>query len=330
MPKVEVPQINKSAAEAIRPPKDILDVPMMNEAAIALEKPEMLLPDIEPAKQKVSQFKTNTWRNSPILDTEEAQKVVDEIKAVYDVKPNAQTIQRASEEVAQNIDAVMNRIRNAESINSAEDAAASGIITNMLRQQAEATGDYTKLNQWLKIVQPKVTATAQGLQAISTWKKLTPEGALMKFEQLVGQANREAQKKLGNKAKIISITPDDTKFIVENMKNLQSMPGNTDVEKRAKDVLFGQVKKYMADKIPSSWVEKIKAIQRINLLLNPKTMVRNTLGNVFMGAAEDIKDIPGTAIDKLVSLGTGKRTTTLPIVGIESQAKGMGRASLNQ
>ena len=145
-------------------------------------------------KTKQSQFQTNTLTNSPFLQDKDIQKVIQDTDMMYEIKPNVQTVQRASQMIQSDMQGTMNRIKSSESLQSAEDAAAAAIITNNLRKTAQETGDYTQLTDWLKVVQPKVTSTAQSLQAISTWKDMTPEGALMKASQVVGQANREIEK----------------------------------------------------------------------------------------------------------------------------------------
>lgn len=277
-----------------------------------------LTPKLGSGQFNVSELKTNTMRNAPMFQTKETQNIIDDIAAQYEVKPNAQSINRATKELETNFDNVMNRISN-NGIQTAEDAVSSGLISRELRQQAEQTGDYTQLKSWLETVQPKVTDLAQSLQALSTWKKLSPEGALMKAQQVVGKVNRDGIKEFGSKFKKVELTNDEMKSINDIMANIQTMEDG-----RAKDIEFAKVKQIIADKIPPTLSEKVKALQRISLLLNPKTNVRNVLGNTILGGLENIKDIPGSLIDKAVSLKTGERTTLLPsLEGITTQGKGL-------
>ena len=107
---------------------------------------------------------------------------------------------------------------------------------------------------------------------------------------------------------------------INNLKELQKKH-----EIRAKDIAFAKVKQFAADKVPSTLAEKVQTIQRISLLLNPKTMGRNILGNVIMGGLENMKDIPASLTDMAVSkLKTGERTTLIPSVkGLVTQGKGL-------
>lgn len=257
---------------------------------------------------KESQFKDGgTLRKSPIVADEASQKLINEINMEYEVKPNVQSVKRATNDLQTNFDGVVERIRNAKTLNSAEDTVASGLITRQLRQQAEETGDYTQLKSWLEEIQPKVTSTAQSLQALRTWQDMSPDGVLLKAQQVVGKVNRDGADVFGKNFKKVELTTDEMKYITDTMNKIQSM-----TDGRAKDVEFAKVKKVIADKIPSTLAEKVVGLQRISLLLNPKTMIRNVVGNVVMGGLEGVKDLPATALDKVLSKKTGQRTTLLP------------------
>ena len=285
---------------------------------------------LQPPNTKVSQFKTNTLKNSEFLADKETQKVIDNIAMEYEVKPNVQTVNRAMQEVNNDFDGVMNRIKNTEivsgqgALNSAEDSAASALITNKLRLKAKETGNYTELKAWLEVLQPKVTNTAQSLQALKTWKDLSPEGTIFKAQQTVGEVNRAGEKLYGKNFKPIELTTDEIKHIGDSMEDVIKMPETTPGEIKAKERAFAKVKKVIGDKIPATIADKVKALQRISLLLNPKTNVRNVLGNTILNTLENTKDVISAPLDKLVSLKTGNRTTLLPsLKGLQTQGKGM-------
>jgi hypothetical protein len=322
--KVNIPLQNETPTEPLKTQYARIETPGQISMNLGLNNTEIGKPDYANIDSnnilfKESKFKSNTMRNAEILKGEDVQKVIDNVQSMYEVKPNEQSVNRAYSDLQNDPQSVIDRIKNSESLNSAEDSAAAGIITNQLRQEAQNTGDYTKLKDWLETVQPKVTSTAQSLQAISTWKKLTPEGALMKAQQVVGQVNRSGEKSFGKNFKNVELTPEDMKYIDDTMTKVQDMPDG-----RAKDIEFAKVKAFIADKIPQTLSNKISALQRIQLLLNPKTMVRNVLGNVIMGGLENIKDVPASSLDKLTSLKTGERTTLFPSLNsLSTQGKGL-------
>lgn len=285
---------------------------------------------LEPFNTKTSEFKTNTLRNSEFLADADTQKVIKNIAMEYEVKPNAQTVNRAIQEVANDFDGVVNRIRNTEivsgqgALNSAEDSASSALITNRLRLKAKETGDYTELKEWLEVLQPKVTNTAQSLQALKTWKDLSPEGTIFKAQQVVGEVNRAGVKTYGKNFKPIELTTGEIQAIGDSMEDVIRMPETTATERKAKERAFAAVKQVIGDKVPATLSDKVKALQRISLLLNPKTNVRNVLGNTILGTLENTKDIISAPLDKLVSLKTRQRTTLLPSMeGFKTQGKGL-------
>lgn len=279
---------------------------------------------------KTSQFKTNTLRNSEFLADKETQNMIDNIASQYEVKPNTETINKATRELVNDFDGVVNRIKNTQviagqgALNGAEDAAASGLITRELRLKAEKTGDYTELKAWIEELQPKVTNTAQSLQALKTWKDLSPEGTIFKAQQVVGEVNRAGAKTYGKNFTPTELIPDELKFINDKMTEVGKMPSETPTQIKAKEREFAKVKKVIADKVPATLADKVKALQRISLLLNPKTNVRNILGNTILNTLENTKDVVSAPLDKLVSLKTGERTTLFPsLEGLSTQSKGM-------
>ena len=70
--------------------------------------------------------------------------------------------------------------------------------------------------------------------------------------------------------------------------------------------------KMVADKRPATAVDKYRAYQRINLLLNVKTNLRNIGGNAMQTILETTSDIVGTGVDKLIAGKTGNRTVAMP------------------
>lgn len=307
----------------------------MPQIDIDIPKSEIALSNDLPGESK---FKTNTWRNAEFMQDPATQKVIDDINAVYEVKPNQQSFEIANTELNKDFDGFVNRIKT-NGIKTAEDSVGAGIVTNKLLSQAKENGDYSQVKDWLQTVRPQVTDIAQSLQALSTWKQLTPEGTLLKAQRVVDSATEEIKKSnprmfndvmekvnanpdmandILKKAGIPQLTNDDVAFITNQMDKIEGMENG-----RAKDIEFAKVKQLIADKVPSTFKDKALAYQRISLLLNPKTMTRNVLGNVVMGGLENIKDIPATLIDKAIGSRTGSRTTTLP--SLPTQLKGLGK-----
>lgn len=105
---------------------------------------------------------------------------------------------------------------------------------------------------------------------------------------------------------IPTLTSADVRKIYELNKLAQET--ENDYQKR---VYINRAARIIADKMPVTGKDKVLAVRRIAMLLNPKTLIsRNAGGNAAFGLLEDIKDAPGTLVDVLVSKKTGQRTTS--------------------
>jgi len=81
---------------------------------------------------------------------------------------------------------------------------------------------------------------------------------------------------------------------------------------RARIVAAAQMLDAVAENIPATTLEKIATGQVIAQLLNPKTLIRNIVGNGFFSLMENVADIVGTGLDLPISLITGERSKVLP------------------
>lgn len=124
---------------------------------------------------------------------------------------------------------------------------------------------------------------------------------------------------------IATLTSEQAHEIVELMKMAEN--ATDDYQRRR---FIAEADQIIADIEDATWHEKFRSIQRISLLSNPKTLfTRNAGGNLLLMAAENIKNIPASAFDELVSLKTGQRTTTLT-GGFGSQLKGLKKGVVEQ
>ncbi len=116
------------------------------------------------------------------------------------------------------------------------------------------------------------------------------------------------------------LTPQQTKQIVDYMDIYEANP-NTREGKEA----LAKANKIIANLEGSDFGDKFRSVQRVAMLFNPKTWLsRNAGGNLLLMAAENIKDIPASVIDTLVSLKTGERTTAgITRAKLKAQGKGL-------
>ena len=73
--------------------------------------------------------------------------------------------------------------------------------------------------------------------------------------------------------------------------------------------MIAEIQKKIQSKLPSTPGSKLATLQRISLLLNPKTVIsRNALSNVLMNPIFTISDFIASGLDKAVGSKTGLRS----------------------
>lgn len=197
--------------------------------------------------------------------------------------------------------------------------------------------DYDKATELTLDLAEVLVDAGRAVQAASILKRMTPEGMLKYAQRQVIKYNQG----IDDVAKKVTLTAEDSKYIVEQMQKVgQVVDENTlnpelkklsqSAKKRVEDVELAKVTQFIANKFPSTGSEKFKALQRISLLLNPKTMVKNTLGNAIFATVDTAKDVSGAIIDmattgvrKLAGDKTAQRTTLFPTLNnLGTQLKG--------
>lgn len=119
-----------------------------------------------------------------------------------------------------------------------------------------------------------------------------------------------------------TLTNDDMAFITEGIDKLKALEKGTRPYNETLWRIFNRIE----SKVPSSFIDKFRAWQRISMLPNVKTFTRNILGNVFMEKMENFNELTTTAlVDWIASSVTGKRTVLGPAAAIQksiAQTKG--------
>lgn len=101
-----------------------------------------------------------------------------------------------------------------------------------------------------------------------------------------------------------TLTNDDMAFIADNIDKLKGIEQGT----RLYNETLWRIYNCIESKVPSTFIDKFRAWQRISMLPNIKTFGRNILGNVFMEKMENFNELTTTAlVDWITSAFTGKR-----------------------
>jgi len=97
------------------------------------------------------------------------------------------------------------------------------------------------------------------------------------------------------------------------------------------EIHYARASTIIADKMPVTVRDKVLAVRRMAMLLNPKTLIsRNAGGNFIFSLVENVKDIPGTAFDiatKAMFQTDWRTTTAFSAKKYVGEVKGLGKGA---
>lgn len=183
---------------------------------------------------------------------------------------------------------------------------AGGII---LMNRYQQVGDYESMIRIAEKLRKAGTQQGQTIQMFSVLGRMTPEGMTYYAQKELSKAYDEilknkTQKWADEHADEFKLNEKDIEYIQRRVNQAARLP-----EGRDKYVLLGEIASRIQNKIPPQAGQGLKALARNSMLLNPKTMVRNILGNVVIVPNHIVSDFVGARIDKAISKKTGVRTT---------------------
>ena len=160
-------------------------------------------------------------------------------------------------------------------------------------------GDYDSAIKIASELAVEATRLGQSVQAFRLLKKLTPDGQLYVLERTKNNLKKELVKKMGDKAPDITI--DET--LAENLlraKTPQEIESAVDA-----------IKQDIADQMPATFADKVNAWRYLAMLGNPRTHIRNIVGNTIFIPMRALKDLIGAGLEKAVKVEQSKRTKTV-------------------
>ena len=119
----------------------------------------------------------------------------------------------------------------------------------------------------------------------------------------------KTQKYIDHLESRLKLTEQEKNTIRNAILQAADLPNNS-YEKKS---LLSQVESIVANKIPPSASQSLRAWKRISLLLNFKTQLRNFGGNIVGGLMQLVADAPASIADRIISVAydTSRRTTGL-------------------
>lgn len=227
--------------------------------------------------------------------TKFSQKIPVTNKPLYEVSKNNDVLKKAKGNLSMGQDFALKQARN-DKLGAEANATAMELMDDAISK-----GAWDRVDMYAKEFAPRFSKQGQEIQILSRWGRLTPSGAINYTQHLLDKVMQE------NKVKV-----EFTKEAKQEISDLAKKVQKTEDGTRDRDIASALLMKRISQELPSSLGRKISTAQTMAQLLNPKTAIRNIVGNAGFAAGEVISDVVGTPIDKLLSLRTGKRTKTIP------------------
>ena len=220
-----------------------------------------------PSGMKARGF-AESLRTKSDLPAEVKQEFIDNPE-LYKSLSNETTVARAEEIFARGETEARNAF--SDMLKTADPAAVP--LGKMIADDLIAKGDRAGAVNVLRDMSAALTRSGQFSQAaVIALTKADPMTALQYIQRQVDTMNAAGAKKFGRKWNDFELTDAE----IDAFKNID--PGDT----QAVETAMENVGKRISKEYPATVYEKLLELRRIGMLLNPRTMVRNTLANAAM------------------------------------------------
>ena len=287
--------------EAVAPKTD--ESPALGQIFKKTDPPKvMTTADLPEDGQKLRGFQT-TVKDTLGTPPEVAFGVDKSKAAFYDPLSNKEVVDRLMPIVTDNEGEALRLARTGDSTEG--NAAAMLMIDKFLKNER-----FEEARQLIEEVSPRFTDQGQKVQILSLYGRLTPTGAIKFAQRVVDEANKKL-----SKGKQIYLTQDNIGEISKLAEGIKGLQEGT----REYAVAVAKMMDSIASVVPPSLGQKLATIQTMAQLLNPKTAIRNILGNGLFAALEQVSDVVGAGLDKAVATKTGQRSVVLPDLKVQLQ-----------
>lgn len=172
------------------------------------------------------------------------------------------------------------------------------VLAEMLYKMASRNGDTATAKKLAAEIAAFGTTAGQNVQAIRLLKKATPEGKLFYVQKVTDKLNADMQKRFKGKFEDIDI-PD------ELAQKLLDAEGQEEM-----DAALDEIYDYVADRVPKTADMRLDAWRYFAMLGNPRTHVRNVVGNFVMQGLTRSRNATSAALQQFIVKDADKRTRT--------------------
>src|SRR5574344_1392408 len=271
----------------------------LRKKALTPEGAGFVADDVINSKQKVTKLSQSILKAKGLPT--DIKKTIKQNAPTYESMTNNDLIMTASDAIDKDLMGNLADVMAKDKFN-AFDVERTRQIAKRLNAQNTPEANETLVNL-LDKASEQASKSGQAVQAFSLWNNLTPEGAILKTQKLIKQYNERFGKNL-------KLTQDQINTITKLQEKAQALPDGYD-----KDIALAQSLKYQQSLIPKSLGTKLKAYRNISLLLNPKTLGRNIVGNALFNTIDTASKTLAVPIDKAMGAFTKTHTRALPQIG---------------
>lgn len=254
-------------------------------------------PVVNEAKRAVAGAERTTYGLRESFD--KGENVPNELKEVLGafgnertVKSNKELWQNAQRRVSEDAPAAMKYFGE----NTGDEAVATGyaLISRYMKG-----GNTKQAGEIAMTMAERALEAGRTTQAYALMKRLTPEGSIQYVENKVARFTKQNPKQ----ASKLNWNDKVRKELYDIADKVNSLP-----EGRERNLTIGRMQQLVDNIFPSSVADKAVTVWKAGLLTSLRTHERNILGNSINAAAEQVSTAPGSIVDRIMSLRTGKRT----------------------
>lgn len=185
-----------------------------------------------------------------------------------------------------------------ETLSAKDTDVANGVA---LYEHYMKQGDIEAASDVIKKVSMQLTEAGRGVNAAKMLMRTTPAGRVKAAQGLTEKLTERYSKRL--KGNEITLSDETIKRINDAKTEKEILDAN----EAARVEIWNQ--------IPASWGEKFNAWRYISMLANPKTHIRNIIGNAMFAVPREVKNIIGAGVESLAEkaklIEKGDRTKAL-------------------
>ncbi len=161
-----------------------------------------------------------------------------------------------------------------------------------------------------------LTRAGQVVQSARLLKQMTGVGRLVALQRTVQTLNTDLAKRFGDKAPVIQIDENVAQIMAESQTE-------EEIERAYRETVQD-----IADQVPATFLDKWNAWRYFAMLANPRTHIRNIVGNTIFIPAVRAKDVIATGIERIAQLGNSEVERT-KVVAVKKEYREFAKNDAN-